>query len=80
LYQSKKGKYDDNKTDTIVYPMLILISCLLLFATALALMIMRVNQSGARYAWLIAVTGAMLAFVSVWIWLAQMPFDLVLPA
>ena len=60
--------------------MLILISCLLLFATALALMIMRVNQSGARYAWLIAVTGAMLAFVSVFIWLAQMPFDLVLPA
>lgn len=60
--------------------MLILISYLLLFVTALALIVLRVTQPNARYTWLAAVGGAMLALVSVFIWLAQMPFDLVLPA
>jgi hypothetical protein len=60
--------------------MLILISCLLLFVTALALMVLQVTQPNARYAWLVAVGGAMLALVSVFIWLAQMPFDFTLPA
>lgn len=60
--------------------MLILISCLLLFITALTLIVLRVAQPNARYTWLVAVGGAMLALVSVFIWLAQMPFDLMLPA
>lgn len=60
--------------------MLILISCLLLFVTALALMVLQVAQPNARYAWLVAVGGAMLALVSVFTWLAQVPFDLTLPA
>ena len=78
--KAKWGKCGGNKTDTIVYPMLILISCLLLFVTALVLIVLSVIQPNARYAWLTAVGGAMLAMGSVFIWLAQMPFDLVLPA
>jgi len=60
--------------------MLILISCLLLFVTALALMVLQVTQPNARYAWLVAVGGAMLALVSVFIWLGRVPFDFTLPA
>jgi hypothetical protein len=60
--------------------MLILISCSLLFITALALMVLQVAQPNARYVWLAAVGGALLALVSVVIWLTQMPFDLTLPA
>jgi hypothetical protein len=60
--------------------MLILISCFLLFITALALMVLQVTQPNARYVWLAAVGGATLALVSVFIWLAQMPFDMTLPA
>ncbi|MBI5964117.1 MAG: hypothetical protein HY863_11620 [Chloroflexi bacterium] len=59
--------------------MLILVSCLLLFVTALALMALRVTQQTARFSWLVAVGGAMLAFASVFIWLAQMPFEFALP-
>lgn len=60
--------------------MLILISCLLLFVTALALLVLLVTQPNARYAWLVAVGGGMLALVSVFIWTTQLPFDLVLSA
>jgi hypothetical protein len=60
--------------------MFILISCLLLFITALVLMVLQVTQPNARYAWLAAVGGALLALVSVFTWLTQMPFDLTLPA
>jgi hypothetical protein len=60
--------------------MLILISCLLLFITALALLVLQVTQPNARYAWVVAVGGAMLALASVFIWLTQMPFNLSLPA
>jgi hypothetical protein len=77
LYQSKQGKYGCNKTDTIVYSMLILFSCLLLFVTALVLIVFQPNI---RYAWLVATGGAMLAMVSVFIWLPQMPISLILPA
>jgi hypothetical protein len=70
----------ENKTDTITWPMLILISCLLLFATALTLMILQVTQPNARYPWLVGVGGAMLALVSVLLWLIQIPFDFTLPA
>jgi hypothetical protein len=60
--------------------MLILISCLLLFITALVLMVLQVIRPNARYAWLVAVGGTMLALVSVFAWLTQIPFDLTLPA
>jgi hypothetical protein len=60
--------------------MLIVISCFLLFAGALALVVISAVQPNARYAWLIAVGSAMLSLASVLVWLAQMPFDLVLPA
>ncbi|MBK9604391.1 MAG: hypothetical protein IPO36_21540 [Anaerolineales bacterium] len=60
--------------------MLILISCLLLFVTALILLGLSVAQPNARYTWLAAIGGAMLALASVFIWLAQMPVDLVFPA
>src|SRR5512139_331981 len=60
--------------------MLILISCLLLFVTALSLIVLQVTQPNARYTWLVAVGGATLALISVFAWLTQMPFDLALPA
>ncbi|MBK7319805.1 hypothetical protein [Candidatus Villigracilis affinis] len=77
---ANRGKYANNKTDTIVHSMLILISCLLLFVTALILLGLSVAQPNARYTWLAAIGGAMLALASVFIWLAQMPVDLVFPA
>lgn len=61
-------------------PMLILISCLLLFVTALTLIILRATQPNARYTWLVAAGGGILAMLSVFLWLAQLPFELVLPA
>ncbi len=60
--------------------MLILISCLLLFVSGLTLIVLRVVQPSARYTWLVAVSGGILAMLSVLLWLAQMPFELVLPA
>lgn len=60
--------------------MLILITCLLLFVTALTLMVLRVLQPNARYAWLVAASGGILALFSVFLWLSQMPFEFVLPA
>ena len=45
--------------------MLILISALLLFMTALVLVVLRVMRREARYTWLIAVGGAMLALMSI---------------
>jgi hypothetical protein len=60
--------------------MLILISCLLLFIAAAALIVLQALQPNARYAWLVAGGGAILALVSVFIWLTQMPFDFALPA
>jgi hypothetical protein len=77
---AKRAKWPGNKTDTIVFPMLILISCLLLFISALALIVLRVTQQNRRYAWLAAVGGAALAAISVFIWQTQMPFDLTLPS
>ncbi|NWF63534.1 MAG: hypothetical protein HXY38_04430 [Chloroflexi bacterium] len=56
--------------------MLILVPFLLMMITALALVVLRVTQPEARYAWLAAASGGMLAFISVFVWLAQMPMDL----
>jgi hypothetical protein len=61
-------------------PMLILISCLLLFVTALTLIVLRVIQPDARYTWLVAASGGILALISIFLWLFELPFDLVLPA
>lgn len=59
--------------------MLILITCLLLFLTAFALVILRITQPQARYTWLVATGGGLLAFLSVFVWLAQMPVELSFP-
>jgi hypothetical protein len=68
------------KTDTIAVAMLILVSCLIFFVTALALVILRIYRPTAQYAWLVAVGGAMLALASIFIWLVQMPLNVTLPA
>jgi hypothetical protein len=60
--------------------MLILITCLLLFVSALALVILRAARPNARYGWLVAAGGAALAFISVFAWRALMPFEWTLPA
>jgi hypothetical protein len=60
--------------------MLILVSALLLFLTALTLMILRMTPANARAAWLVAVGGGTLTLISVFAWLAQMPFEFALPA
>jgi hypothetical protein len=60
--------------------MLILVTCLLIFITALALLILRATQPEARFAWLVAAGGGTLALVSVFIWLAAMPVELTFPA
>ncbi|MEN9564192.1 MAG: hypothetical protein RIR73_2436 [Chloroflexota bacterium] len=60
--------------------MLILVTCLLLFLTAFALVVVRVIQPQARYTWLVASGGALFAFLSIFIWLAQMPVELAFPA
>lgn len=60
--------------------MLILVSCLFFFGTALALIALRAFLPEARYAWLVAAGGSAAAFISLFAWLGQMPFDLVLPA
>ena len=59
--------------------MLILVTCLLFIITAVALVVIRATQPNARYAWLVAASGAALAFLSMFIWLTQMPFQLALP-
>jgi hypothetical protein len=60
--------------------MLIGISVLIFFATALALVILKIYQPNARYAWLIAVGGAMLATLSVFLWFSRVPIIVELPA
>lgn len=60
--------------------MLILITVLLLTLTALTLILVRLIRPGFRYSWLIAVGGAFLALVSVWVWLIGLPVELSLAA
>lgn len=49
---------------------------MIFFLTAATLLVLRAVQPKARYAWLIAAGGATLAFLSVLLWLAQIPFQL----
>lgn len=53
--------------------MFILLPALLLLITAAALTVLQVFQPAFRYAWLIASAGALLAWLSVWLWLPVMP-------
>jgi hypothetical protein len=59
--------------------MLILITTLILFATALSLGILQFTRPGFRYSWLIAVGGSFLAWISVILWEIQIPVSVALP-
>ncbi len=62
--------------------MLILITVTILFVTALVLLVLQSAAPGFRYSWLIATGGALLAWISVFVWQVQMgvaPIELRLP-
>jgi hypothetical protein len=59
--------------------MLILITTLLVFATALALLILRVMRPEFRFSWLTAVGGTLLAGISVLLWQPQLPLSIEIP-
>jgi hypothetical protein len=60
--------------------MFILITTFLLFATAFALALLRVLRPEFRFAWLMAVGLVFLAFLSVFLWLPQLPISQSLPS
>ena len=60
--------------------MLILITALLLFLTALAIVILQIMRPEFRFTWLTAVGGALLAWISVLLWQTNMPLSFKLPA
>lgn len=60
--------------------MLILITALLLFLTALLLVILRFARPEFRFAWLIAMGGTFAAWISVLLWQSQMPLAIMLPS
>src|SRR5574340_1287447 len=60
--------------------MLILITTLLLFATALVLLVLRVTRPAFRFTWLTAMGGTFAAWISVLLWLPQMPLTIMLPS
>ena len=59
--------------------MFILITFLILVVTALTLLILRITVPGFRYHWLFAVGGALLAWISAFLWLTRLPVSLQLP-
>jgi hypothetical protein len=59
--------------------MFILITFLILVITALALLILRIAVPGFRYHWLFAVGGALLAWISAFVWLTGLPVSYQLP-
>jgi hypothetical protein len=59
--------------------MLILITVFLLALTAVALVVIRIMRPGFRFFWLISVGGALLAWISTWVWLVALPAALELP-
>ena len=71
-----RAKFATHKTDTITSVMLIVLSSLIFFITAITLVALKIYQPGIRYAWLIAFGGTILALTSVLIWQAQMDFAL----
>lgn len=56
--------------------MFILITVSILFLTALILLVLRFFAPGFRYNWPIAVSGALIGWISVFAWQAQMPITL----
>lgn len=60
--------------------MLILITALIFILTALVLLVLRLTQRGFRFFWLTAVAGALLAWITTWLWPVGMPIVLELPA
>ena len=56
--------------------MLILITILILFLTALTLLILRFFAPEFRYSWVIATVGALVGWISVFAWQTQMPISL----
>lgn len=60
--------------------MLILIAILLLFVTALALLILRITRPEFRFAWLTALGGTVLAWLVVLLWQTQIPLSFTLPS
>jgi hypothetical protein len=59
--------------------MLILITVSILLLTALILTILRFTLGEYRYAWLIAISGALFAWLSVFLWQLSMPMQIKLP-
>jgi hypothetical protein len=60
--------------------MLILITVAALLVTAIVLLVLQFAAPNFRYNWLIATGGALLGWISVLVWQAQMPFALQFPA
>ena len=60
--------------------MFILITVTTLLITAIALLVLQFAAPKFRYNWLIATGGALLGWISVFVWQAQMPFALQFPA
>jgi hypothetical protein len=60
--------------------MLIFIPIILLFFTALILLVLRSTPPAQRYSWLVAAGGALLAWLSTWFWLFQIPYTVELPS
>ena len=60
--------------------MLILITVLILLLTALSLLLLLLFRPDFRYSWMLATTGAFLAWISVFFWQAQIPLLLSLPS
>ena len=59
--------------------MLILITVAILLLTALSLLILRFTLGEYRYSWLIATSGALFAWLSVFLWQVRMPLQIQLP-
>jgi hypothetical protein len=59
--------------------MFILITVSILLVTALILLILRFTLGEYRYSWLIATSGAMFAWLSIFLWQLSMPMQLQLP-
>ena len=56
--------------------MLILITILILFLTSLTLLVLRFLAPEFRYSWVIATVGALVGWLSVFVWQTQMPISL----
>lgn len=56
--------------------MLIFITILIFFLTALTLLLLRFFVPGFRYSWVIATVGALAGWVSIFVWQTQMPITL----